>query len=134
MRISDWSSDVCSSDLVLAPALMFPPGAEPAPMVEGAITQRIAVAVIVEHPHAIAGIIRIVVPAAAKADVDETAAIIRRVVTVVAIAVVIGIAVIIIIGVAIARGAIAARCIARTIDVAIIATAERRREIGRAHV
>src|SRR3546814_4862601 len=74
---------------VLAPAMMFPPGAAPAPIVEVAITQRIAVAVIVEHPHAIAGIIIIVVPAAAKADVDETAAIIRRVVTVVAIAVVI---------------------------------------------
>src|SRR3546814_4664904 len=90
MRIGDWSSDVCSSDL-------FPPGAAPAPIVEVAITHRIAVAVIVEHPHAIAGIIIIVVPAAAKADVDETAAIIRRVVTVVAIAVVIGIDVIIII-------------------------------------
>src|SRR3546814_16491833 len=66
---------------VLAPSMMFPPGAAPAPIVEVAITQRIAVAVIVEHPHAIAGIIIIVVPAAAKADVDETAAIIRRDVT-----------------------------------------------------
>src|SRR3546814_20959798 len=78
---------------ILAPAIMFPPGAASAPIVEVAITQRIAVAVIVEHPHGIAGIIIIVVPAAAKADVDETAAIIRRVVTGVAIAVVIGIAI-----------------------------------------
>ena len=48
-------------------------------------------------------------------------------VAVVAIAIVIGIAVIIIIGVAIARGAIAARRIARAIDIAIITAAEHRR-------
>src|SRR3546814_9210567 len=105
---------------IRAPAMMFPPGAASAPIVEVAITQRIAVAVIVEHPHAIDGIIIIVVPAAAETDVDETAAIIRRVVTVVAIAVDIGIAVIIIIGVAIALGAIAARRIVSAIDVTII--------------
>src|SRR5690606_30115734 len=112
---------------VLPPAMMFPPGAAPAPIVEILAAQRIAVAVIVEHPHAVAGIIIAVVPAAAEPDLGEPAAIIGRVIAIIAIAVVIGIAVIIIIGVAVARGAIAARRIARTINVAIIAAAERTR-------
>ena len=87
----------------------------------------VAVAVIVEHPHAVTGVIIIVVPAAAEADLGKAAAIVGAIIAVVAIAIVIGIAVIIIIGVAIARRTVAARRIARTIDIAIIATAKRRR-------
>ncbi len=111
---------------VVATAMMLPPGAAPTPIVEILAAERVAVAVIVEHPHAVAGIIIIVIPAATEADVHEAAAIVRRVVTVVAIAVAISIAVIVVIGVAIACGAIAARRIARPINIAVIAAAERR--------
>src|SRR3546814_20264183 len=77
MRISDWRSDVCSSDLigsvgavrarrtrfvmltvalaavpVTAPvAAMLPPGAPPPPITQIAAAERMAVAIIVVHPH-----------------------------------------------------------------------------------
>ena len=101
-------------------APMFPPGAASAPIVQILAAQRIAVVVAVEHPQAIAGVIEIIVPAAAEPDLDETGAIIPRIIAVVAIAIVISIGVIFII-IASARPR---RCIAGAIDVAIIATAE----------
>src|SRR3546814_10502900 len=61
MRISDWSSDVCSSDLL----------AKSWGCDKRMIAQRVAVAVAVEDPHAVARIIIIVVPAAAEARSEE---------------------------------------------------------------
>src|SRR3546814_13280678 len=70
---------------------MLPPGAAPAPIAQIAAAQRIAVAIMVVHPHPVTGVIIIVVPAAAEADADEAAAIIARIIAVIAITVVIGI-------------------------------------------
>src|SRR3546814_6190849 len=81
---------------VVAIAAMLPPGAAAAPIVEVAAVQRIAVAVIVVHPQAIAGVEIIIVPTAAKADADEAAAIVGRIVAVVPITIVIGIGVVVI--------------------------------------
>ena len=112
---------------VRAVLVMLPPGAAAAPIVQILATQRIAVAIAVEEPHAVARIIIIIVPAAAEADLREAAAVIGGVVAVIAIAVVIGIAVAVVIIGAIARRAVAPRGIAAAVDVAIIAAAERRR-------
>jgi hypothetical protein len=104
---------------VAAVAAMLPPGAAPAPIVQILVPQRVAVAIIVEHPHAVAGVIIIVVPTAAEADLDEAAAIVGRIIAVIAIAVRIGIGIIVVIVVR----ADPRRGIARAIEIAVIVAA-----------
>jgi hypothetical protein len=120
--------------------MMPPPGAAATPIIQILVAQRVTVAIAVEHPRPVAGIIIIVVPATAEADIDEAAAIIRRIIAIISITIVVSVAVIIVIGAAVARRTIAARSIARSIDPVAVAAAERgdrncaEREGKRAHV
>lgn len=96
-----------AASMIAITAMMFPPRAPSTPIVQMIAPHRVTRPAIIEQIDAIAGIIEIVVPAAAKADLDKAAAIVRAIIAIIAITIVIGIRIAIIIGVPIARRAIA---------------------------